>query len=210
MVGDYAAWDYFQSIDRPENREFVQRFKAIYRRDRVTSDVIEAAYYSVCLWAQAVGEAQSAEVTVVRKAIRRQSLNAPEGIVSVDDETQHTWRPVFIGQIRADGQFDLVWSSEKPVRPIPYPNSRSHAEWDAFLDGLYRKWGGWANPGIRETSSRNVEDTSSSSSFTGKAASRRRSFSSECRIKSRRTLFLIHSGATSHDVAIAFISPVQD
>ena len=41
--------------------------------------------------------------------------------MSVDDETQHTWRPVYVGQIRADGQFDLVWSSEKPVRPIPYP-----------------------------------------------------------------------------------------
>ena len=148
MVGDYAAWDYFQSIDRPENREFVRKFKAIYGPDRVTSDVIEAAYCSVHLWAQAVVEAQSEEVANVLKAIRRQSLNAPEGIVSVDDETQHTWRPVFVGQIRADGQFDLVWSSEKPVRPIPYPNSRSHAEWDAFLDGLYQSWGGWANPGL--------------------------------------------------------------
>ena len=55
--------------------------------------------------------------------------------------------PCIVGQIRADGQFDLVWSSEKPVRPIPYPSSRSHAEWDSFLDGLYRTWGGWANPG---------------------------------------------------------------
>jgi urea transport system substrate-binding protein len=147
MVGDYAAWDYFQSIDRPENREFVSRFKAIYGADRATSDVMEAAYCSVHLWAQAVVEAQSEEVPSVLKAIRHQSLNAPEGIVSVDDETQHTWRPVYIGQIRVDGQFDLVWSSEKPVRPIPYPNSRSHAEWEAFLDGLYKRWGGWANPG---------------------------------------------------------------
>ena len=146
MVGDYAAWDYFQSIDRPENREFVQRFKAIYGADRVTSDVIEAAYYSVHLWAQAVVEAQSEEVANVLKAIRRQSLNAPEGIVSVDDETQHTWRPVYVGQIRADGQFDLVWSSEKPVRPIPYPNSRSHAEWDAFLNGLYQVLGWLGKP----------------------------------------------------------------
>ena len=141
MVGDYAAWDYFQSIDRPENREFVQRFKASNGADRVTSDVIEAAYNSVYLWAQAVREAESEEVAYVLKALRRQSLNAPEGIVSVDDETQHTWRPVYIGQIRADGQFDLVRSSEKPVRPIPYPNSRSHAEWDAFLNGLYKTWG---------------------------------------------------------------------
>jgi urea transport system substrate-binding protein len=152
MIGDYAAWDYFQSIDRAENREFVRKFKAVYGQDRATSDVIEAAYCSVNLWAQAVVEAQSEQVAAVRKAIRRQSLNAPEGIISVDDDTQHTWRPVFVGQIRPDGQFDLVWSSEKPVRPIPYPNSRSHADWDAYLDSLYQAWGGWANPGPHETS----------------------------------------------------------
>jgi urea transport system substrate-binding protein len=152
MVGDYAAWDYFQSIDRPENREFVQRFKASYGADRVTSDVIEAAYNSVYLWAQAVREAESEEVAYVLKAIRRQSLNAPEGIVSVDDETQHTWRPVYVGQIRDNGQFELVQKFEKPVRPIPYPNSRSHAEWDAFLNGLYKAWGNsWAKPEPRGT-----------------------------------------------------------
>jgi urea transport system substrate-binding protein len=164
MVGDYAAWDYFQSIDRPENREFVQKFKTMYGPDRTTSDVMEAAYCSVHLWAQAVVEAQSEDVAKVLKAIRRQSLNAPEGIVSIDDGTQHTWRPVFVGQIRADGQFDLVWSSEKPVRPIPYPNSRSHAEWDALLEDLYRAWGGWANPGPRGTS-RGPGDAPASASF---------------------------------------------
>jgi urea transport system substrate-binding protein len=152
MVGDYAAWDYFQSIDRPENHEFIRRFKELYGTHRVTSDVIEAAYCSVRLWAQAVVEAESADVADVIKAIRHQSLNAPEGIVSVDEETQHTWRPVYVGRIRADGQFDLVWSSEKPVRPIPYPTSRAHADWEGFLDGLYRAWGGWANPGSRVSS----------------------------------------------------------
>jgi urea transport system substrate-binding protein len=164
MVGDYAAWDYFQSIDRPENRAFVERFKASNGADRVTSDVIEAAYNSVYLWAQAVREAESEEVAYVLKALRRQSLNAPEGIVSVDDETQHTWRPVYVGQIRADGQFNIVRSYEKPVRPIPYPNSRSHAEWDAFLNGLYKTWGnGWAKPDSRGTS-RRVGDVPSSAS----------------------------------------------
>jgi urea transport system substrate-binding protein len=165
MVGDYAAWDYFQSIDRPENREFVKRFKAKNGADRVTSDVIEAAYNSVYLWAQAVNEAESEEVAYVIKSLRRQSRNAPEGIVSVDDATQHTWRPVYVGQIRADGQFDLVRSYEKPVRPIPYPNSRSHAEWDAFLNGLYKTWGNaWAKPDPRRTSSRvgDVPDSASS------------------------------------------------
>ncbi len=162
MVGDYAAWDYFQSIDRAENREFVRRFQARYGSDRVTSDVIEAAYNSVYLSAQAVAEAESAEVADVIKVIRRQSLNAPEGIVSIDYETQHTWRPVYIGKIRADGQFDLVWNSEKPVRPIPYPSSRSHSEWESFLDNLYRTWGGWANP-VPPAGSRRAEGTSGSS-----------------------------------------------
>ena len=67
----------------------------------------------------------------------------------MDDETQHTWRPVFVGQIRGDGQFDLVWSSEKPVRPIPYPSSRSHAEWDAFLEDLHRNLGRLGKPRFR-------------------------------------------------------------
>lgn len=160
MVGDYAAWDYFQSIDRPENHEFVRKFKAVYGQERTTSDVIEAAYFSVYLWAQAVVEAQSDDVSAVRKSIRRQSLNAPEGIVSVDDATQHTWRPVFVGKIQTDGQFEVVWTSEKPVRPNPYPNSRSRAEWDRFLEQLHQTWGGWANPGSRE-GSRGVGDSSS-------------------------------------------------
>ncbi len=166
MVGDYAAWDYFQSIDRPENREFVSRFQKRYGTDRVTSDVIAAAYNSVYLWAQAVGEAESDRVADVLKTIRRQSLNAAEGIVSVDDETQHTWRPVYVGRIRGDGQFDVVWSSEKPVRPIPYPPSRSHSEWESLLDGLYQDWGGWANPG--PGSSPRAKDGARPSSYSSK------------------------------------------
>jgi urea transport system substrate-binding protein len=153
MVGDYAAWDYFQSIERIENQKFVERFRKRYPTDpsdgseRVTSDVIEAAYNSVWLWAQAVYEAGSEDVGDVIRAMRRQSLNAPEGVVTVDEETQHTWRPVYVGRIRSDGQFDLVWNSETPIRPIPYPRSRTRAEWDSFLDNLHRSWGGWANPG---------------------------------------------------------------
>jgi urea transport system substrate-binding protein len=164
MVGDYASWDYFQSIERPENQEFVKRFKEKFGADRVTSDVIEAAYNSVWLWAQAVSEAGTENVTDVIRVMRRQSLNAPEGIVTVDEETQHTWRPVYVGRIRSDGQFDLVWSSEKPIRPIPYPRSRSRAEWDSFLENLNRSWGGWANPGIRPGPQEGSVDLSASDS----------------------------------------------
>jgi len=145
LVGHYAAWNYFQSIDRAENRQFVADFKARYGQDRVTSDVIAAASNSVRLWANAVRESGTTEVRQVRNAMRRQSLDAPEGIIAVDPETQHTWRPVYLAKIRADGQFDIVWSSKVAVRPVPYPITRSRAAWTALVDDLHRRWGGWAN-----------------------------------------------------------------
>jgi len=147
MVGDYAAWNYFQSLDRPENHAFLRAFKAAYGADRTTSDVIVAASNSVRLWAQAVREAGTTDVRQVRGQLRHQSLAAPEGIIAVDPETQHTWRPVFIGRIRADGQFDVVWSSRGSVRPVPYPISRSRTDWERYVADLYESWGGrWANP----------------------------------------------------------------
>jgi urea transport system substrate-binding protein len=147
MGGNYAAWCYFQSIDRPENLAFVRAFKARYGNDRTTSDVMVAAYNGVRLWAQAVREAESADVRPARNAMRHQSLNGPEGIIAVDPETQHTWRPVSIGRIRPDGQFDIVWTSRTAVRPVPFPISRSRTEWEAFVADLQRGWSGqWSNP----------------------------------------------------------------
>jgi len=147
MAGQYAAWNYFQSLDRPQNKAFVQAFQARYGADRTTSDVIVAAYNSVLLWAQAVREAGTAEVRQVRASLRHQSLDAPEGIIAVDPETQHTWRPVFIGRIRPDGQIDVVWSSRTAVRPMPFPISRSRSEWETFVSDLQRGWGGrWTAP----------------------------------------------------------------
>ncbi len=147
MVGDYASWNYFQSIDRPENVAFVKRFKDRYGTERPVSDVISTAYHSVQLWAQAVREAGTTDVQQVRYAIRHQSLDAPEGIIAVDPQTQHTWRPVSIGRIRSDRQFEIVWTSGSAVRPVPFPISRSRPEWERFVDALHRGWGGqWAAP----------------------------------------------------------------
>jgi urea transport system substrate-binding protein len=140
MVGDYAAWNYFQSIGSPVNRAFVARFKQRCGAERPTSDAIVAAYNGVKLWAQAVEETGTETTTEVRKAMRRQSLEAPEGVVSTDSENLHTWRPFYLGKIRGDGQFDIVWSLEKPVRPVPYPVLRSRADWDAFVEKLFTSW----------------------------------------------------------------------
>jgi urea transport system substrate-binding protein len=147
MAGDYAVWNYFQSIDTPENRQFVTRFKQKYGQDRVTDDPMEAAYFGVHLWAQAVKDAGSDNVEAVRKAIANQTFSAPEGLVTVDSENQHTWKTVFVGRIKPDGQFEIVWTSGRPVRPVPFPIYKTQADWEKFLDHLYTGWGNsWANP----------------------------------------------------------------
>jgi len=149
MVNHYAAWNYFQTVNTKVNQDFVKRFKNKYGQERVTNDPMEAAYFGVYLWAQAVEEVGTAEVNKVRNAMKRQSFQAPGGLVYIDDDNNHTWKTVRVGKIRQDGQFDIVWTSERPVQPIPYPTYRLKSEWDKFLDNLYTSWGNqWANPGI--------------------------------------------------------------
>lgn len=147
-VGHYAAWNYFQSVETPENTRFVQRYKARFGNDKVTSDPMEAGYVGVKLWAQAVASAETAEPVEVAKAIGGESLAAPEGLISVDSTTHHCWKSVRVGKLRADGQFKILWSSQGPVRPRPFPIYRPAAEWEAFLEKLQSGWGGqWTNPG---------------------------------------------------------------
>jgi len=148
MVGDYACWNYFQSVETPENRRVVEAFRNRYGADCVVHDPMEAAYFGVYVWAQAVRDARTDAIVGVHQTIRDQTFLAPEGIVTIDAANRHTWKTVRIGRIRPDGQFEIVWTSEKPIRPVPYPVYRSKAEWNLFLRELYDGWGGrWANPG---------------------------------------------------------------
>ena len=119
--GHYAAWNYFMSMATPENKVFVEKYKARYGADRVTDDPIEAGYFGVYLWAAAVKKAGSTEVGKVREAVRGVEFDAPEGKVTVDPTNNHTWKIVQIGKIRKDGQFEIVWTTGKPVQPDPYP-----------------------------------------------------------------------------------------
>ena len=147
MVGDYAAWNYFQSLDSPANQTFVRSFKARYGNQRTTSAVAESAYTGVRLWAQAVEESGTSEVVQVRSSLRSQSMLAPEGVVSIDRQTNHAWRAVRIGKILPDGQFEIVWDSQRAVRPVPFPLTRSRADWEQFVRDLYQSWGRrWSKP----------------------------------------------------------------
>src|SRR5262249_25480266 len=121
VAGHYASWSYFQSLGGAENEQFVRSFKAKYGPDRVVGDNLQIAYQSVWIWAQTVTEVESFEVDKVNRAILRQSLSAPEGIITIDSETRHGWRPFFLGKVRPDGQFEIVWSLNKSIRPVPYP-----------------------------------------------------------------------------------------
>lgn len=148
MIGNYAVWNYFQSIDNPKNHEFIRKFQRKYGKNRVTSDPIEAAYFGLHLWAQAITDAGTDDVNAIRENIKGQSFQAPQGIVYIDSENQHTWKTVRVGKITAEGQFEIVWSSDKPIRPQPYPLSRSQSEWENFVTSLYQSWNNnWANPG---------------------------------------------------------------
>jgi urea transport system substrate-binding protein len=155
LVGDYAAWSYFQSIDRPRNRDFVAAFQARYGEQRVISDPMEAAYIGVHLWAQAVEEAGGEDVAKIRQAIRQQGYDAPEGFVRIDSETQHTCKYFRIGQITSESRFEVIYDPETPITPIPYPSTRTKGEWDEFLMDLHLRWGGqWQNPGAKPTPAR--------------------------------------------------------
>ena len=148
IVGDYAAWNYFHSVDRPRNQMFIDRFRARYGEQRMTSDPMEAAYFGVHVWAKAVTEAGRDDVKAIRAAATHQEFDAPEGMVRIDPDTQHTSKVFRIGRITPEGSFQVEYSSEVPIAPIPYPNTRSKGEWDEFLQDLRLRWdGNWANPG---------------------------------------------------------------
>ncbi|RDJ32734.1 MAG: urea ABC transporter substrate-binding protein [Crenarchaeota archaeon] len=151
VKGDYASWNYFQSLENESNRDFVTSFKNEYGQDRVTDDPMEAAYNGIFLYAKAVEKAETTSLHNVRNAIKGLTLSAPEGTVGIDPTNQHLAKVIRIGQILDNGQFKIVASSEDPIRPIPYPDYHSKSEWDEFLNDLYVKWdGNWANPGIVE------------------------------------------------------------
>ena len=120
LKGHYAAWNYFQTVDTPANKKFVQAFKKKYGEDRVTNDPMEAAYVMVYLWKQAVEKAgTSDDLEKVRKAALGQAFDAPEGKVTLDNN-HHLAKVVRIGEVRDDGLFNIVYSTPKAVSPVPW------------------------------------------------------------------------------------------
>ena len=127
LVGHLAAWNYYQSVDAPQNKKFVQAFKAYAKKTglpggdkRVPDDPMEAAYFGVYIWKQAVEKAKSFDVDPVRKAVYGQEFLAPGGKIKMHENNHHTYKPVLIGEILKDGQFKIVTRTKGLVEPEPW------------------------------------------------------------------------------------------
>ncbi|NJO80146.1 MAG: urea ABC transporter substrate-binding protein [Cyanobacteria bacterium RM1_2_2] len=123
LKGHYAAWNYFQTVESPENTKYVEAFKAKFGEDRVTNDPMEAAYISVNIWKQAVEQAGETgtptSLEKVRAAAYGQKFAAPEGPVTMNTN-HHISKTVRIGEVRDDGLFEIVYSTPAPVDPLPW------------------------------------------------------------------------------------------
>ncbi|HEY7313977.1 MAG TPA: transporter substrate-binding protein [Gemmataceae bacterium] len=146
-VGHYAAWSYFQSLTRPESREFVRKFRARFGSRRVVSDPMETVYFGVHLWAQGAQAAGSTEPRAVVEALKGRSFTAPEGDVRIDRKTRYTWRPMRVSRVNEDGRFEIRYSTEWALQPEPFPSTRPRAAWEDFLHKMYKDWGdSWQAP----------------------------------------------------------------
>ncbi|MCL5874979.1 MAG: urea ABC transporter substrate-binding protein [Candidatus Dependentiae bacterium] len=140
LVGNYATWAYFQSVDSNENKKFVELFKQKYGDNRVISDPLEAAWFGVQLWAKTVKRMGTSNPSVIKLAVKGAGGDMPEGIVTIDSDNNNTWKMVRIGKIKPDGQFEIVWHSQKSIRAVPFPSLYQKENWDLFLEKLYLKW----------------------------------------------------------------------
>ena len=113
LVGHLAAWNYFQSADVEANATWVKEWKARMGKERVTNDPMEAHYIGFNMWVNAVEQAGSADVDAVRSAMYGQEYPNLTGGTAVMLPNHHLAKPVLIGEIQADGQFDIISQTEE-------------------------------------------------------------------------------------------------
>ena len=140
LVGHLAAWNYFMTLKNPENDKFIKMYKDWAKKAKlpnadkaVTNDPMEATYVGIHMWKQAVEKAKSTDVDKVIAAMAGQSFKAPSGMtIKMDEKNHHLHKPVFIGEVRADGQFNVVWKTSGPVKAAP---------WSPYIPGNDKKKG---------------------------------------------------------------------
>ena len=140
LVGHLAAWNYFMSVENAENKAFIEKYRAWAKKNNVpnaytvvTNDPMEATYVGLHMWKQAVEKAGTTDVDAVIAAMGGQTFKAPSGFtLTMDATNHHLHKPVLIGEVRDDGQFDVVWQTQEPIRAQP---------WSPFIEGNEGKQG---------------------------------------------------------------------
>ncbi len=113
LVGHLAAWNYFQSVDSETNDEFIDAWlEFIGDEDRVTNDPMEAHFIGFNMWVKAVEKAGTTDASAVQDALIGVSVPNLSGGTSTMMPNHHITKPVLIGEIQDDGQFDIVWSTD--------------------------------------------------------------------------------------------------
>ena len=139
LVGHLAAWNYFQSIKSPANTAFIKKWSdyakarniAGHKDKPLTNDPMEATYIGIHMWKQAVEKAKSTDVDKVIAAMAGQTFASPSGFtVKMDEKNHHLHKPVYVGEIRADGQFNVVWKTKGPIKAQP---------WSPYIPGNDKK-----------------------------------------------------------------------
>jgi len=113
LVGHLAAWNYFMSVESPENAAFIKKWQAYTKNDkRVSNDPMEAHYIGFKMWVQAVQQAGTTDINAVRQAMYGQKVKNLTGGIATMNANHHLSKPVLIGEIQEDGQFETVWQTE--------------------------------------------------------------------------------------------------
>ena len=116
LVGHLAAWNYFMSVEGEANSAFIKKWHAFIKDPkRVTNDPMEATYIGFQMWVQAVKQAGTTDVDAVRQAMYGQTVPNLTGGVAVMNTNHHLSKPVLIGEIQDNGQFDTVWKTDGEV-----------------------------------------------------------------------------------------------
>jgi urea transport system substrate-binding protein len=125
LVGHLAAWNYFESVKNPVNTAFIKQWKDYIAANApkeipVTNDPMEATFTGFSMWVKAVTKAKSTDVDKVREALFGQKVATPSGYTEEMLKDHHLSKPVMIGEIRADGQFNVVYKTPKVVPGDPW------------------------------------------------------------------------------------------
>lgn len=139
LVGHLAAWNYFMSVKNPTNTAFIKQWSdyakakniAGHKDKPLTNDPMEATWVGIHMWKQAVEKAKSTDTDKVIAAMAGQTFAAPDGFtVKMDEKNHHLHKPVMVGEIKADGQFSVVWKTKGPIKAQP---------WSPFIEGNDKK-----------------------------------------------------------------------